>query len=238
MTRLRAHIFRARSGWCAIRRLQRLDQRRNSRRRWRRQAPRSRRRSVAGDLCFVPAIIDFPLMNFLVRTQSDLSSLTVPVQRALQSTDARAVVFNVRPFEDFVADSALPRRFNLWLLGAFAGLAVALAVAGIYGTMSYAVAQRTREVGIRVALGAEGRDVLKLVLGEGMKVVLIGIGIGLLGAFALTRWIKSLLFGVSANDPMTFVVITLLLMMIALLACWLPARRATKVDPLVALRYE
>jgi len=177
-------------------------------------------------------------MNFLVRSQGDPSSLTVAVQRALQSLDARGVVFNVRPFEDFVGDSVTPRRFNLWLLGAFAVLAVVLALAGIYGTMSYAVAQRTREVGIRVALGAQRGDVLKLVVGEGMKLIVVGIGVGLFGAFALTRWMTSLLFSVSASDPLTFVVIALLLMIIALLACWLPARRATKVDPLVALRYE
>ena len=156
----------------------------------------------------------------------------------MQSLDPRGVVFNVRPFEDFVADSVTPRLFNLWLLGAFAVLAVVLAVAGIYGTMSYAVAQRTREVGIRVALGAQRGDVLKLVVGEGMKLIVAGIGVGLLGAFLLTRWMRSLLFAVSASDPLTFVVITLLLMMVALFACWLPARRATKVDPLVALRYE
>ena len=180
----------------------------------------------------------FPIMNFLVRSQGDPASLTVAVQRALQSLDARGVVFNVRPFEDFVADSVTQRRFNLWLLGAFAVLAVVLAVAGIYGTMSYAVAQRTREVGIRVALGAQGRDVLKLVVGEGMKLIVVGLGIGLLGAFALTRWMRSLLFGVSVTDPLTFVVITMVLMFVALLACYIPARRATKVDPLVALRYE
>ena len=180
----------------------------------------------------------FPIMNFLVRSQNDPASLTLSVQRALQTLDARGVVFNVRPFEDFVADSVTPRRFNLWLLGAFAVLAVVLALAGIYGTMSYAVAQRTRELGIRVALGAQRRDVLKLIVGEGMKLIVVGIGIGVLGAFALTRLMKSLLFAVSASDPLTFVVIALLLMSIALLACWFPARRATKVDPLVALRYE
>jgi len=180
----------------------------------------------------------FPIMNFLVRSQNDPASLTLSVQRVLQTLDARVVVFNVRPFEDFVADSVTPRRFNLWLLGAFAVLAVVLALAGIYGTMSYAVAQRTRELGIRVALGAQRRDVLKLIVGEGMKLIVVGIGIGVLGAFALTRLMKSLLFAVSASDPLTFVVIALLLMSIALLACWFPARRATKVDPLVALRYE
>jgi putative ABC transport system permease protein len=180
----------------------------------------------------------FPIMNFLVRSSNDPASLTLAVQRALQSLDARGVVFNVRPFEDFVADSVTPRRFNLLLLGSFAGLAVVLAVVGIYGAMSYAVAQRTREVGIRLALGAQGRDVLKLVVGAGMKVIVIGIGIGLFGAFALTQWMKSLLFAVSPTDPLTFVVVSLLLIVIAFLACWLPARRATKVDPLVALRYE
>ena len=180
----------------------------------------------------------FPIMNFLVRSQNDPASLTLSVQRALQTLDARGVVFNVRPFEDLVADSVTPRRFNLWLLGAFAVLAVVLALAGIYGTMSYAVAQRTRELGIRVALGAQRRDVLKLIVGEGMKLIVVGIGIGVLGAFALTRLMKSLLFAVSASDPLTFVVIAWLLMIIALLACWFPARRATKVDPSVALRYE
>jgi putative ABC transport system permease protein len=180
----------------------------------------------------------FPIMNFLVRSQGDPAILTAAVQRELQSLDARAVVFKVRPFEDFVADSVTPRRFNLWLLGTFAVLAVILAVAGIYGTMSYAVAQRTREVGIRVALGAEASDVLTLVVGEGMKLIVVGVGIGLVGAFALTRWMKGLLFAVGANDPLTFVVITVVLMVIALVACWVPARRAAKVDPLVALRYE
>jgi len=180
----------------------------------------------------------FPIMNFLIRTQHDPSSISVAVQRELQALDARAVVFNVRPLEEFVVDSVATRRFNFWLLGVFAVFAVGLAAAGIYGTMSYSVAQRTREIGIRVALGAQNRDVVKLVIGEGMKLIVIGMAIGLSGSLALTRWIQTLLFAVSATDPLTYIVITILLIIVALLACWFPAHRATKVEPLLALRSE
>ena len=180
----------------------------------------------------------FPIMNFLVRTQTDPASLSVAVQRELQALDARGIVFNVRPLNDFIADSVAPRRFNFWLFGAFAGLAVLLAAGGIYGTISYAVAQRTREIGIRVALGAQGSDVLKLVVGEGIKMIAAGMLIGFLASLALAGWMKTLLFAVSATDPATYISIGLLLSLVALTACWLPARRATKVDPLISLRYE
>ena len=124
------------------------------------------------------------------------------------------------------------------LLTAFAVAALLLASIGIYGMMSYAVAQRTREIGLRITLGAQRGNVLRMVIGEGMKLALIGVALGLIGSFALTRTMKNLLFGVSTTDPLTFLGITLLLAAVSLFACWIPARRATKVAPLVALRYE
>ena len=131
-----------------------------------------------------------------------------------------------------------PRRFNLFMLGIFAVVALLLAAAGIYAVVAYAVTQRTQEIGIRLALGAQPKDVLRLVIAQSMQPALIGIGIGLVAAFALTRLMTGLLFDVSATDLPTFSAIALLLTLTALLACWLPARRAMKVDPLIALQYE
>ena len=140
--------------------------------------------------------------------------------------------------EEIGARSVAAQRFNMLLLGLFAALGLALAAVGIYGVMSYAVAQGTREIGIRMALGAQRSNVLRLVAGQGMALTLIGIAVGIAASFALTRLMESLLFGVSATDPLTLVGVSALLAAVALLACYLPARRATKVDPLIALRYE
>ncbi len=180
----------------------------------------------------------FPIMNFLIHTESDPEQLAGAVQRELQALDPKAVVFNVRPFSDFIADSVAPRRFNLWLFSAFGSLALLLATAGIYGTINYAVTQRTREIGIRIALGAQRRDILTLVLSDGMRLIVIGSLFGLIGSLAVTRWMQTLLFSVSPTDPITYVVVGALLIVVALIASWIPARRATRVDPVISLRYE
>jgi putative ABC transport system permease protein len=180
----------------------------------------------------------FPIMNFVVRTQTDASSLISPVRRELESLDARAVVFNVRPLDQFVADATALRRFNLWLFAAFGLLAAVLATAGVYATVNFAVAQRNREIGIRMALGAQKSEVMKLILEEGALLIGIGLLIGLSGSLALNQWTKSLLFSVSAIDPSTYFVMGGMLIIAASAASWFPARRATRVDPIQTLRSE
>ena len=177
-------------------------------------------------------------LNLLTRTEVEPLSLTAAVRAQVAALNKDQAVFNVRTMEQAVAQSVAPRRFSMLLLSVFAVVALALASLGIYGLMSYVVAQSTREIGVRMALGAEVSDVLKLALGQGMKLALVGVALGLVASLALTRMMKTLLFGVSATDPLTFAAIALLLTGVALLACWLPARRATKVDPMVALRVE
>ena len=178
----------------------------------------------------------FPIMNFVVKTNASPSSLIIPVQQRLQALDSRGVVFNVRPFDQFVADAVAPRRFNLWLFSAFGFLAALLAAAGIYAIMNFAVVQRNREIGIRLALGAQRRAVIKLILGEGAIMVGAGLFIGFSASLALNQLMKSLLFGVSATDPLIYVLMTALVISIALVASSIPARRATKIDPIQTLR--
>jgi putative ABC transport system permease protein len=160
------------------------------------------------------------------------------IRNAIQSHNNQNVISNAQTMNEVIADSLARRRFSMIILGSFAAAALLLATLGIYGVISYLVGQRTHELGIRVALGAKRIDILRLVLGHGMKMTIVGIGIGLLSALGLTRLIKAMLFGVSPADPVTFIGISLLLALVAFLACYIPARRATKVDPLVALRYE
>ena len=177
-------------------------------------------------------------VNLLVRTRPDPLTLAAPVRSQISALDKDQAVFNVRTMEQMLSQSVAARRFSTILLGVFAVLALALAAVGIYGVISYSVAQRTREVGIRMALGAQTMDVLKLVVRDGLKLVMIGVVVGLVGALVLTRLMSTLLFAVTPTDLVTYATVALGLFVVALLACYIPARRATKVDPLVALRYE
>jgi putative ABC transport system permease protein len=156
----------------------------------------------------------------------------------VHSIDPNLPVYDVKTMADHMRLPLFPARIAAVVLGAFGFVALALAAIGIYGVTSYSVAQRTREIGIRMALGAQLGDVLKLIIGQGLKLTALGVGLGLIGAFILTRALASLLYEVSATDPATFVLVSVTLGIIALLASYFPARRATKVDPLVALRYE
>jgi putative ABC transport system permease protein len=176
--------------------------------------------------------------TLVARTDGDPQSFVPSVLGQVQAIDKDQPISKIRTMEELVMGSVSQRRFNMSLLAAFAGLALLLAAVGIYGVMSYSVEQRAHEIGVRMALGAQTRDVLRLVVKQGTTLALICVGIGLGVALGLTRLIKNLLFGVSATDPVTFFVIALLLALVAMLACYFPARRATKVDPLVALRNE
>jgi putative ABC transport system permease protein len=177
-------------------------------------------------------------MNLAIRTRSDPTSVLNAVRAQVAASDPEQPVYDVSTMEQRLADSVAPRRFNMLLLGAFALLALMLAGVGIYGVMSYSVVQRTHEIGVRMALGALGGDVLRMVVGQGMKLALVAAAVGLAAALALTRVIASLLYGVGPADFATFAAVSLLLLLVAFLATYLPARRATKVDPSVALRYE
>jgi putative ABC transport system permease protein len=181
----------------------------------------------------------WPSTFMVVRSQtSDPLALTLAAQNAVAGVNKDIPLANLRTMEDVVAESVRPRRFAMLLLSVFSGLAMLLAAIGLYGVMSYTVSQRTREIGIRMALGAQKEDVLNLVVGQGMRLVGLGVVLGLVASIALTRLMATLLFGVSAHDPITFGAVAVLLASVAMLANYVPAQRATKVDPMVALRYE
>ncbi len=177
-------------------------------------------------------------LNLVLRTSTDPASLTSAVVAQIHSLDPQLAVAKIRTMEQGMASSVAAPKFNTFVLGLFAFLALFLATIGIYGVLAYAVAQQTHEIGIRMALGAQRRDVMQLILVQGARLALAGVAIGLLAAFGLTRLMSSLLYGISASDPLTFAAVAIVLVAVALLACYIPAYRAMRVDPMVALRYE
>lgn len=185
---------------------------------------------------YLPAYV--PMSTLVVRTAGDPKPLAGAIRDQVLAVDSNQPVFDVKTMEERVAVTLETRRFAVVLLGIFGGLALLLAAIGLYGVLAFAVSQRTREIGIHMALGARTRDVLLMVIRQGMALVVIGVVLGVAGAYAVTRTIRSLLFEVGTTDPLTFVFVSVLLAVVGFVACYLPARRATKVDPLVALRYE
>jgi putative ABC transport system permease protein len=177
-------------------------------------------------------------MTVVIKGSSDPNQLISSVRSAIKAIDPDQPIYSPRTMNEIRAESVAGDRLNLTLLSLFAGIALVLAIVGIYGVMSYSVTQRTHEIGIRMAIGARPRDVFRMILGQGMKLALIGVGVGLLLAFALTRLMATMLFGVEPTDATTFTGISILLISVALLACYLPGRRATKVEPTISLRYE
>ena len=173
-----------------------------------------------------------------MRTRSDPKEMAATIRNAILEVERDQPLSGIRTMEDILSESVAGRWLNTLLLSVFGGEAIILAVVGLYGVMSYAVAQRTQELGIRMALGATSRDVLKLIVGQGMALTAVGIAVGIGGALGLTRLMKSLLFDVRHTDPTTIAAMALVLGGVALFACLIPARRATKVDPMIALKYE
>jgi len=188
---------------------------------------------------YVPQV-QFPInaMTVIVRTEGDPLGLVAAARHEVRVLDKDLPLNDIRTLDEYIHSSVTPQRFITLLLTIFAAIALTLTAVGLHGVMAYSVTQRTHEIGIRMALGAQTGDVLKMVVKQGMLLTLVGIGIGLIGAVVLTRVIASLLYGVSATDPVTFVGVAALLTVVALFACYIPARRATKVDPMIALRYE
>ena len=188
---------------------------------------------------FLPFLQHYePRMTLHMRAAGDPKGLISAIRHETQLLNASLPIFDIKTLSEHLSTSLFVARVAASLTGFFGLLAVTLASIGLYGVISYFVTQRTKDIGILAALGASPSDILKLVLGQGMRLTLVGVAIGLVAALALTRLLKSLLFGVSATDPITFAIASFLLIAVALLACYLPARRATKVDPMVALRHE
>jgi putative ABC transport system permease protein len=177
-------------------------------------------------------------MSFALRTAGPPEAVLGPVRAAVHRVDADLAIARVSSMESLISETTGPRRFSMILLGLFAGLAALLAALGLYGVMAYTVTQRSKELGVRLALGAGASSVLRLVVGQGMRLALLGVGIGLVAAIAASRVLQSMLFNVSAIDPITYLLIPLLLLLVALAATWLPAQRAARVDPAVVLREE
>jgi putative ABC transport system permease protein len=178
--------------------------------------------------------------NLVVRTKTDAAALTDAIRNECRALEPDVALFNVQTMETMIAQTpaAFLRRLPTWLTGIFAAIALLLAALGVYGVVSYSVSQQTHEIGVRMALGARVSDILKLVMQQGLSLALGGVALGTVVALALTQWLNSLLYEVSARDPLIFASVIGVLTLVALLACWIPARRATKVDPMVALRTE
>jgi putative ABC transport system permease protein len=191
---------------------------------------------VQGYLSF--AQMPFSGMTVITRAATDPHQLIAGMRQQVKAIDPDQPIYSIRTMNEIRSDSVAPERLNLTLLSLFAGIALVLAVVGIYGVMSYSVTQRTHEIGIRMAIGAQPKDVFRMVLGQGITLALIGVAFGLVGAFGLTRLMATMLFGVEPTDPATFAAIAILLTLVALVACYVPSRRATRVDPVVSLRYE
>jgi putative ABC transport system permease protein len=187
---------------------------------------------------FTQEPFDIRMMTLVLRTEGAPESLVPAVRREVNSIDPELALADIKTMEQLMSESLGRSRYQGVLLGIFAVVALTLAAVGIYGVIAYAVSQRTREIGIRIALGAQKRDILKLIVRQGMILSVIGVAVGVGASLALTRFLSSLLFGVSSTDPLTFTSVVLLLIGVALMACFIPARRATKVDPMVALRAE